>query len=112
MTTPFQDQPSVSMADPAQSFVPGDEPFKNVTRNNCVSFRASDKVSKQAYIDASTDHLPAEEVISASCIPNGRVAIYLSSREAVIDVVQHRLTFDGTFLELNPLVRGRPSWSD
>ena len=55
----------------------------------------------QAYIKASADYLPySEEVVSASRISDGRVAIYLT---AVTDAVQHGLRFDDTFLELTPL---------
>ena len=75
------------------------EPF-HVTRNN-----ADDKVSVQTYIDALTTHIPQKEVISASRISNGRIAIYLSSREAVIDAVQRGLEYGDSFLELTPLVR-------
>ena len=44
-------------------------------------------------------------MISASRISNGRIAIYLSSREAVIDAVQRGLEYGDSFLELTPLVR-------
>ena len=44
-------------------------------------------------------------MISAFRISNGRIAIYLSSREAVIDAVQRGLEYDDSFLDLTPLVR-------
>ena len=75
------------------------------TRNNGVSFNDADKVSVQTYIDAFTARIPPKEVISASRISNGRIAIYLSSREAVIDAVQQGLEYGDSFLELTPLVR-------
>ena len=92
------------LAGPAKPIVQGSEPF-HVTRNNCVSFNADDKVSVQTYIDALPTHIPPKEVISASRIFNGRIAIYLSSREAVIDVVQRGLEYGDPFLEVTPLVR-------
>ena len=97
-------QPSVSTAGPAKPIVQGSGPF-HVTRNNGVSFNAADKVSVQTYIDAFTARIPPKEVISASRISNGRIAIYLSSREAVIDAVQQGLEYGDSFLELTPLVR-------
>ena len=78
-------QPSVSTAGPAKPIVHSSGPF-HVTRNNGVSFNAADKVSVQTYID-------------------GRIAIYLSSREAVIHAVQQGLEYGDSFLELTPLVR-------
>ena len=59
----------------------------------------------EAYIHTFTDFPPAKEIASASHISNGRLAIHISSREAVIDAVQHGLRFDDTFLRLTPLVR-------
>ena len=91
---------SVGASVPTKPIAPGDEPFKNVTRNNGVTFRASDTVSIHSYIDSFTNAHPAKEVISASRISNGRIAIYLNTREAVMDAVQNGLDHDGTFLEL------------
>ena len=101
----IQAQSSVGASVPTKPIAPGDEPFKNVTRNNGVTFRASDTVSIHSYIDSFTNAHPAKEVISASRISNGRIAIYLNTREAVMDAVQNGLDHDGTFLELTPLVR-------
>ena len=95
-------QPNVSTAKP---IVQSSGPF-HVTRNNGVSFNAADKVSVQTYIDAFTARIPPKEVISASRISNGRITIYLSSKEAVIDAVQQGLEYGDSFLELiTPLVR-------
>jgi len=98
-------QPPASAAGLPQSTVTNVENFKNVTRNNGVFFRAADNVSIQAYIDAFITILPAKNVISASRISNGRIAVYLSSKEAVVDAVQKGLTYGGSYLELTPLVR-------
>ena len=101
----IQGHPTVGASTSAKPIVPGDEPFKNVTRDNGVTFRATDTVSIQSYIDSFTDVHPAEDIISASRISNGRIAIYLSSRETVMDAVQRGLDHDGSFLELTPLIR-------
>ena len=101
----FQGQPSVSKAGPAKPTDPGVEQFKNVTRNNAVTLQASDAVSIHDCMDSFTNVQPAKEEISASRISNGRIAIYLSSREAALDAVQQDLDHYGTFLELTPLVR-------
>ena len=101
-----QGQPRVSKAaGPSTSTVPGAELFKNVTRDNGVSFQATDNVSIQSYINALTSTIPAADLISASRISNGRIAVYLSSKEAVINAVQKGLHFGGSLHELTPLVR-------
>ena len=102
---PERGQPSVTSAGPSKPTVNNDEPFRNVTRDNGIAFRAADNVSVQTYIDAITEDFPPEYIVSASRISNGRIAIYLSSRQAVINTVQQGLSFDGSFLELTPLVR-------
>ena len=97
----FQGQPSVSKAGPAKPTDPGVEQFKNVTRDNAVTFRASYAVSIHDYIDFFTNVQPAKEEISASRISNGRIAIYLSSREAALDAVQQGLDIDGVACNFN-----------
>ena len=79
--------------------------FKNVTRHNGVSFKATENVPIQSYINAFTTTVPANDVISASRISNGRIAVYLSTKEAVINAVQRGLEYQGTLLELTPLIR-------
>ena len=98
-------QRPAGVAGPSHSNVRDVENFKNVTRNNGVSFQAADNVSIQSYIDAFTTILPAKNVISASRISNGRIAVYLSTKEAVVDAVQRGLAYSGSYLELTPLVR-------
>ena len=102
-----QGQPSSNAAGPSTSTFPSTsvDHFKNVTRNNGVAFKATENVSIQSYIDALTSTIPANDVISASRISNGRIAVYLNSKEAVIKAVQHGLEFGGSFHELTPLVR-------
>ena len=94
-----QGQPRTShAAGPANptSAVPGEaQHFKNVTRNNGVAFKATDNISIQSYIDALTATINANDVISASRISNGRIAVYLRSKEAVINAVQHGLQYMG-----------------
>ena len=94
-----QDQPGSNAAGPSTSTVPSTsvDHFKNVTRNNGVAFKATENVSIQSYIDALTYTIPANDVISASRISNGRIAVYLNSKEAVIKAVQHGLEFGGSF---------------
>ena len=75
-------QPPASAAGLSQSTVTNVEIFKNVTRNNGVFLRAADNVSIQAYIDAFITILPAKNVISASRISNGRIAVYPAQSHA------------------------------
>lgn len=104
-----QGQPRTShAAGPANptSAVPGEaQHFKNVTRNNGVAFKATDNISIQSYIDALTATINANDVISASRISNGRIAVYLRSKEAVINAVQHGLQYGGSLHEMTPLTR-------
>ena len=81
--TSIQGQSSVSTAALPKTIVPGDEPFSSVTWNNGVAFKAT----IQKYFDSFVNNVPLEEVVSASRISNGRVAIYLHSRGAVINTV-------------------------
>ena len=82
-----QGQSQRSAAGPLPSNV-GLGHFKNVTRHNGVSFQAIENVTLQSYISAFTNTVPANDVISASRISNGRIAVYLRSKEAVINAVQ------------------------
>ena len=104
--TSIQGQSSVSTAAPPKTTAPGDEPFSAVTRNNGVAFKPLTKsLFRDNYIDAFVNNIPPEEVVSVSRISNGRVAIYLCSRGAVIDATNHGLILDDSFLELTPLIK-------
>ena len=70
--------------------------FKNVTRRR---FQSDRKCFNTIIIDALTSTIPANDVISASRISNGRIAVYFNSKEAVIKAVQHGLEFGGSFHE-------------
>lgn len=83
----------------------GVEQFKLVTRDNGVSFSAINNVSIQTYIDAFVQNIPPEHIVSASRISNGRIAIYLNSKESVVRAVNRGLNYEGAFIELTPLVR-------
>ena len=99
---PIQGQPSVSNVGPSDS---GGEPFKHVTRDNGVTFSASDTISIQSYMDQFTKQHKNKNVVSASRISNGRIAVYLGSKGEVVDAVQQGIAYNGTFIELTPLVR-------
>ena len=80
--------------------------LKNITRNNGVAFQANEHVAIQSYINSIAGTIiPAKDIVSASRISNGRIAIYLSSKEAVTHAVQQGLEYEGALLELTPLVR-------
>ena len=98
------DQPSISTGNIAKPTSSGDEPFINITRNNGVCFQATNTVSVQSYIDQFTEQQPAGNVMAASRISNSRVAIYLNTRDAVTSAVQQGFNYNGTFLQLTPLV--------
>ena len=100
----LQGQSSGNMANPAQPIVSGQANQTPLTRNNGVVLKASDNVSVQSYVDSLTKKIPASEVLFASRISNGRVAIYLKSKEAVVHAVTEGLEHDNSF-ELSPLVR-------
>ena len=99
---PIQAPSSVSKGTERGSIVPGDGPL---TRNNGVVFKALDTVSIRQYLSSLVTQISGANIISASRISNGRIAAYLSSREAVIGAVENGLTYDGTFIELTPLVQ-------
>ena len=102
-----QGEPSVSSASSAAArpFVINEGPFKEITRNNGVSLNASDSIPIQSYIESFLKQQPAKNIVSASRISNGRIAVYLNSRQAVIEAVQKGLSHNGTFYELTPLVK-------
>ena len=99
---PIQAPSSVSKGTEHGSIVLGDSPL---TRDNGVVFKALDTVSVRQYLTSLVYQISGANIISASRISNGRIAAYLSSREAVIRAVENGLTHDGTFIELTPLVQ-------
>ena len=70
-------QPNTVNAGASVPIVPGDEPFKGVTRNNGLAFKALDNVSIQSYLEKFHDSMPEKHVVSASRISNNRIAIYI-----------------------------------
>ena len=99
---PIQINSSVSKGGERDSIVPGNSPL---TRDNGIVFKALDTVSVRQYLISLVSQISDSKVLSASRISNGRIAAYLSSKEAVIEAVQTGLTYDGTFIELTPLVQ-------
>ena len=99
---PIENQSSVSKGGERGSIVPGDSPL---TRDNGIVFRARDTVSVRQYLISLVNQISNAQVLSASRISNGRIAAYLSSREAVVEAVQNGLTYDGSYIELTPLVQ-------
>ena len=99
---PIQINSSVSKGGERDFIVPGNSPL---TRDNGIVFKALDTVSVRQYLISLVSQISDSKVLSASRISNGRIAAYLSSKEAVIEAVQTGLTYDGTFIELTPLVQ-------
>ena len=99
---PIENQSSVSKGGERGSIVPGDSPL---TRDNGIVFRARYTVSVRQYLISLVNQISNAQVLSASRISNGRIAAYLSSREAVVEAVQNGLTYDGSYIELTPLVQ-------
>ena len=99
-----QSSSSAGCSSEKSSFV-HDGPFKDITRDNGVSFQAQESISIQGYIESFVRQLPAKNVVSASRISNGRIALYLNSKQAVIEAVQKGLDHNGTYYELMPLVK-------
>ena len=99
---PIQINSRVSKGGERDFIVPGNSPL---TRDNGIVFKALDTVSVRQYLISLVSQISDSKVLSASRISNGRIAAYLSSKEAVIEVVQTGLTYDGTFIELTPLVQ-------
>ena len=97
--------PGPSTARPAQaaSSVPAPEPFSSMSRNNGISFSALPDVSIHDYIKAFSTTTPAECIISASRISNQRIAVYLKSKENVFSAINNGLTYNNTFIQINPL---------
>lgn len=82
------------------------EPFTNITRENGIVFKAEDNVSVQCYVNAlSVSGMNPAEIVSASRISNGRVAVYLKSREAVEEAVVYGLEYNDSFISITPLVK-------
>ena len=100
-----RDRPGPSTARPAQatSSVPAAEPFSSMSRNNGISFSALPDVSIHDYIKAFSATTPAECIISASRISNQRIAVYLKSKENVFNAINNGLTFNNSFIQINPL---------
>ena len=100
-----RDRPGPSTARPAQaaSSVPAPEPFSSMSRNNGTSFSALPDVSIHDYIKAFSTTTPAECIISASRISNQRIAVYLKSKENVFSAINNGLTYNNTFIQINPL---------
>ena len=98
-------QPNTVNAGASVPIVPGDEPFKGVTRNNGLAFKALDNVSIQSYLEKFHDSMPEKHVVSASRISNNRIALYMSSREEVADAITRGLSYGDSFLELTPLIQ-------
>ena len=100
-----RDRPGPSTARPAQaaSSVPAPEPFSSMSRNNGISFSALPDVSIHDYIKAFSTTTPAECIISASRISNQRIAVYLKSKENVFSAINNGLTYNNTFIQINPL---------
>lgn len=102
-------QPGVSSARPAPAVSSGSsdskitEPFSSVSRNNGISFVAKPDVSIHDYIKALTQTTPAECIISASRISNQRIAVYLNKKDAVFSAINNGLTYQNTFIQINPL---------
>ena len=100
-----RDRPGPSTARPAQaaSSVPAPEPFSSMSRNNGISFSALPDVSIHDYIKAFSTTTPAECIISTSRISNQRIAVYLKSKENVFSAINNGLTYNNTFIQINPL---------
>ena len=81
------------------------DPFINITRDNGVVFKVEDNVPIAAYVDAFTDLLNPNSVVSASRISNGRAAIYLKTRQDVEDAVMYGFKYNETFIEVSPMVQ-------
>ena len=104
-----RDQPGVSSAKSAPTVSSGGgdslttEPFSSMSRNNGISFVALPDVSIHDYIKALSQTTPAECIISASRISNQRIAVYLNKKDAVFKAINNGLTYQNTFIQINPL---------
>ena len=100
--TSIQGQSGVCPTNPARSSVPGDDPFKGMSRENGVAFKSSHSIPTQTYID---EFAKLNSVLFASRISNGRIAAYLGSREEVVSAVERGFSFNNSYLEVEPLVQ-------
>ena len=100
-----RDRPGSSSARPAQaaSSVPAGEPFSSMSRNNGIFFSAMPDVSIHDYIKALSATTSADCIISASRISNQRIAVYLNSKQEVFNAINNGLTYNNTFIQINPL---------
>ena len=99
-----RDQPGPSTGKPQGVNPVATEPFNRVNRNNGISFYAENAIPIRDYVKAFAETTPAKSIISASRISNQRIAIYLKSRETVINAVDNGFTFRGAFISVSPLV--------
>ena len=81
------------------------DPFINITRHHGVAFSVEDNVPIATYVDAITDTIDSQSVISASRISNGRAAVYMKTRQDVEDATMFGFRLKDSFVNVTPLVQ-------
>ena len=81
------------------------DPLLSMTRKNGVAFCANHEIALNNYLKSFVKCMPTAHIVSASRISNGRIAVYMSSRDNVEEAVLHGFHHDNQFIEITPLVK-------